>query len=217
MWLGWGQNKEEAFRFAQLAAAKRERDGFSHLGDGFRFGFGCEKDLNSAKQNLLIAAELGHVWAAESYGFLLYETDPCRWLWWSRAALRGLPDYFLSYFLKQVELFFSGSGNATIVFLIGHALKGNIDMEKKEIFGSTNNFDSRIGPANQAVSFYDSQIKFARLAVDIWTLVATRMHVIKDLRIYIGKFIWEARFEANYYIENAHAPPASRAQKRLRK
>ena len=124
---------------------------------------------------------------------------------------------FLIFFSEQVEQFFSGSGNATIVFLIGRALKGNIDMEKKEIFGSHRpTFDSRIGPSNQAVSFYESQIKSARLAVDTWTLVATRLHLIKDMRIYIGKMMWEARFEANYLIliENSPAPRSSHAQKR---
>ncbi len=107
---------------------------------------------------------------------------------------------FLDSFSKQVDLFFSGSGNATVIFLIGRALKGNINMENRQIFREKYDFDSLIGPANQAVSFYESQIKSARLAVDTWTLVATRLHVMKDVRIYIGKMIWEARFEANYKI-----------------
>ena len=112
-----------------------------------------------------------------------------------RAALRGLPGTFLFYFAEQVEKFFSGSGNATVVCLIGRTLKGSIDVERKQIFGRDySDFDSLIRPATQAVSFYDSQIKSARLAVDTWTLVATRLHVIKDMRIYIGKMIWEARF-----------------------
>ena len=83
--------------------------------------------------------------------------------------------FFLDPFSEQVNLFFSGSGNAT-VFLIGRALQGRIDMEKKQIFGF--NVDSLIGPANQAVSFNASQIKCARLAVDTWTLVYTRLHLI---------------------------------------
>ena len=115
--------------------------------------------------------------------------------------MRGRPIFFLDSFPNQVELFFSGSGSATIVFLIGRSLKGNIDVEKKQIFGTTYYFDdSYIGPANQAVSFYDSQIKSSRLAVDTWTLVSTRLHLIKDMRIYIGKLIWDARFEAYYKI-----------------
>ncbi len=200
-WRVWSENKEEAFRLAQAAALEQDCDGFYSLGFCFRYGRGCEKDVNLAKENFLIAAELGHVNAAEDFGRLLVESDHARWLWLGRASLRGLPLPFLSSFSKQVENFFSGAGNASIVLLIGRALKGNIDMEKKEIFGASSwNFDSCIGFANQAVSFYDSQIQSARLAVDTWTLVATRLHVIKDLRVYIGKLIWETRFEANYKI-----------------
>ncbi len=177
-----------------------------------------KKDLRLAKENYLIAAELGHGWAANYYGNSLNESDPACWLWLGRAALHGWPHSFLHFFSKQVEQFFSGAGNSSVVFLIGHALKENIDTEKKEIFGTQRwNFDSLIGPANQAVSFSSSQIKSARLAVDTWTLVSTRLHLIKDMRIYIGKMIWEGRFEVNYKIKNAPAPPESPAQKRSRK
>ena len=195
---GLYESEEEACRLAQSAAAQRERDGFRWLGYFCRDGRGCERDLNLAKQNLLIAAELGHVRAAKYSGKLLDESDPVRWNLLGRAALRGWPFSFLLSFSKQVEKFFSGSGNATILFLIGRALKGNIDVEKKQFFGIHYSFDSYIGAANQAVSFYESQIKSARLAVDTWTLVATRLRVIKDMRIYVSKIIWEARFEANY-------------------
>ena len=195
-----GENVEEAFRLAQFAAAHHERDGFYLLGLFFRDELGCKKDLNLAKENFLIAVELGDVYAASDYGCLLGESDPAHWLWLGRAALRGVPDWFLGYFSKEVEEFFSGSGIATIVFFIGHALKGNINMENRQIFREKYDFDSRIGPANQAVSFYNSQIKSARLAVDTWALVAKRLRLIKDMRIYIAKMIWEARFEANYKI-----------------
>ncbi len=194
-----GKNNEQAFRLAQLAATKHERDGFYLLGCCFLHGYyGCEKDITLAKENFLIAAELGDVLAADAYGRLLGELDPTRWLWLGRAALRGFPSSFLQLFSEQVEQFFSGSGNAAIVFLIGRALKGKLDMEKKEIFGNGYCFDDFNGHANQAVSFYDSQIKSTRLAIDTWTLVSTRLHLIKDLRIYIGKIVWELRFEANY-------------------
>ncbi len=211
----WAEEKE-FFRLAQLAALKHERDGFYMLGDYFRNGNECEIDLNLAKENYLIAAELGHVHAAGFYGNLLEKSDPTHWLWRGREALGGSPHPLLLSFSEEVVQFFSGSGNATIVFLIGRVLKGNIDMDKEEIFHkNVRNF--LIGPANQAVSFYDSQIKSARLAVDTWTLVATRIRVIKDMRIFIGKMIWEARFEANYMIEKDPALRASFDQKRFRK
>ncbi len=207
--------EEEFFRLAQFAVSLHERDGFYWLGLCFEEGIGCEKDLNLAKQNYFIAAEMGNVHAAIHYGFLLDKYDPVRWLWFGRASLRGWSGVFLHYFSEQVEELFSGFGNATCVFLIGRALKGNIDTEKERIFGYAYDFDSWVGPANRAVSFYDSQIKSARLAVDMWTLVSTRLHIIKDMRIFIGKMIWEGRVEANYMlIENDSSP---RDQKRFRK
>ncbi len=194
------KNEEKAFRLAQFAASQHERDGLFLAGRCFYDGIGCEKDLNLAKENFLIAAELGHVNAAEWFGSLLGTSDPVCWSWFARAALRGISCSFRGSFSNQVERFFSGSGNATIVFLIGRALQGNIDIGK--FFGhSAHNFNSVFGPANQAVSFYSSQIKSARLAVSTWTLLATRIHLIKDMRIFIGKMIWEARFEANYVFD----------------
>ncbi len=116
---------------------------------------------------------------------------------------------FVKSFSNQVEQCFSGSGNATIVFLIGRALKGKIDVKEQEIFGYLLKCRSWIGLANQAVSFYDSQIKSARLAIDTWTLVSKPFYLIKDIQIFIGKMIWGARFEANYKIENAPTPRGS--------
>ena len=194
------ENSVEAFRLVAFAASQYERDGFDRFGRCFRYGVGCEEDLKLAEENLLIAAELGSVEAAEWLSVLLDRSDPARWIWSLKAALRGSPYSFLGSFWTQVDQFFSGSGNAAIVFWIGHALKGNIDMKKKEIFGNTYNFISLIGPANQAVAFYSSQIKSALLAVDTWTLVATRMNLIKDMRILIGKMIWAGRFDEKYKI-----------------
>ncbi len=155
----WEENKEEAFRLAHLAALQHERDGFNELGDCFRSGIGCEIDLNLAKQNYLIAAELGRVFSAANYGYLLGESDPVCWFWLGRAALRDFHGSFLRSFAKQVERFFSGSGNASVVFLIGRALKRNIDMKTKQIFGARFNFDSLIGPAKSCrVLFFSNQM-----------------------------------------------------------
>ncbi len=202
----FGGNQEKAFQLAQLAASQRERNGFFEFADCLRLGLGREPDLSLTtenlsltKENYLVAAELGHMRAAEWLG-RFEESESVRWLWWSRAAVGGSPLDFFGSFLIEVRQFFSGSGNASVLFLIGRALKGNIDLEKRRIFGDFFSFDSFIGPANQAVSFYDSQINSARLAVDMWTLIATRLHLIKDMRILIGKMIWEARFEATYKI-----------------
>ena len=216
-WQVWFRNEEEAFRLARLAANRHERDGFSCFGYCFQAGHGCKQNSNLAKENYLIAAELGLVEAAVQYGCLLDHSDPVRWLWWGRAALRGCSGQFLDSFSKQVELFFSGSGNATTMFLIGHVLKGNISMEKNRIFCDLGNDDfySLIEPAYRAVSFYESQIESARLAVYAWALISTRLHLIKDMRIFIGKMIWEGRFEANYKFESDDVDSSSSSKSSL--
>ncbi len=93
-------NNAEAIHLARFATAQHERDGFLWLGRCFLEDIGCERDLNLAKQNLLIAAELGDVFAAVDYGCLRGESDPARWIWWERAALRAVVELirFLIFF-----------------------------------------------------------------------------------------------------------------------
>ncbi len=194
------ENQENAFRLAQFAATQRERDGFFRLGECFLYGVGCNKDLGLAKENICIAAELGHVGGAGELGALLDELDHTRWLWWSRAASLGAYYWFLDAFPHHIQRFSSGSGSARVMFAIGCALNGNINMEEKQIFGDDYDFDFRIRLANQAIAFHESQIKSARLAVDVWVMVALRIGVVKDIRRLISQLIWDARFEANYKI-----------------
>jgi TPR repeat protein len=54
-----GQTRgEERFRWAEKSAAQGERD---ELGHCCRYGQGCEEDLERAKENFLVAAELGRM------------------------------------------------------------------------------------------------------------------------------------------------------------
>ncbi len=181
-------DKQRTLILATAAAAQHERDGFNWLGQ-----------LLNSSENHLIAAELGHVSSAETCIALLDASDPAHLLWCIRIKTHQ-PRRLLTSFRKHVSRFFAGfSGNAFFVFIIGRALKGKINVQSREILGCRfGDFDSVIGPANQAVSFYDQQIKAARLAVDAWTLLATRFKICKDIRRLIGRLIWEGRSEANY-------------------
>ncbi len=195
---GWGTG--DTVHWAKLAAAQHERDGFFGLGNCFRDGCGCEQDFELAKDNFLIAAELGSLSAAEDYAQLLDDSDPTRWIIFGRLAQRGFYSPFLRLFPTQVRFGVAPS----IMYLIGRALKGNVDLEKKEIFGPLAWFDewnSLFELAAEAISFYEKQIKSAHLAVHTWSMVATRLKLIKDMRIYVCKMIWDARYEANYAVE----------------
>jgi hypothetical protein len=144
-------------------------------------------------------------------GELLDESDPQRWYWWGRAAVLRRPDRFLAYFSDVVESFNSGSGNGYAVFQIGKALNGRVSKEKRTMFGKKSaNFDTRIGPANSAISFYESQISACRLAVDAWSHVGIRCGVAKDIRILIGKLVWETRDLALFRVPKPSAKASAK-------
>jgi hypothetical protein len=194
-WMARRVSGDEKFKFAQLAAAQGEREGFFWLGVGFSHGQGCKKDLEKGKENLFLASELGHVMGMHWLGSLLDKFDPQRWRLWGRAVALG-DRVFLSKFVKQVDLFNSGSGSAAVMFAIGEALQGCVNEEKRTIFNSERKFDVYIDPAKQAIAFFEFQIKACRKAVDAWTIVGKRFGVVKDIRVLIAQLIWGARAEA---------------------
>jgi TPR repeat protein len=217
---------EERFNFAQLAAAQGERDGGYLLGACLSESEGCEKDLDKAKENFLLASELGHVSAMVELGWLLYESDPQRWRWWGRAAALGDCWWFLSNFAEQVELFNSGSGSGAVVFAIGQALHGHVNEEAKIIFEKEDEVEALIDPAKQAIVFYEAQIKATKNAMLAWTQVGIKLKVVKDVRKLIAKLMWDSREVALYDVpkleeqkEQKSQPSTrlSRAQKRARK
>jgi hypothetical protein len=105
---------------------------------------------------------------------------------------------FFSNFSKQVESFSSGSGSAAVMFAIGQALQGHMNEEAGTIFGRKLNAVSRIGPAKQAIAFYEAQVRATKDAMRAWTLVGIKLKVVKDVRKLIVKLIWDSRDEAMY-------------------
>ena len=103
-------------------------------------------------------------------------------------------------------------------------------MSRREQFSTAATiFDSRIGPAKEAIAFYEAQIKATKDAMRAWTLVGIKLKVVKDVRKLIAKLIWDSREEALYDVskgreqeeqEEQEAQPSARAlrvKKRARK
>jgi hypothetical protein len=188
---------EEKVKFAQLAAVQGERDGFYMLGACFLYGDGCEKNLEKAKENLVLASKLRHVLASDMLGEVLEVFDPQRWYSWAQAAALGYNWNFLANFSKQVEIFNAGSGSAAAVFVIGQSLQRHFIEEAGTIFKQSFEFDSPLfGPAKQAIAFYEFQIKATKDAICCWSLVGIKLNVVKDVRKLIAKLIWDSREEA---------------------
>jgi hypothetical protein len=62
-------------------------------------------------------------------------------------------------------------------------------------------FESCVGPANQALEFFEFQsVSYCR-AVEAWTFVGIRKNVVKDIRRLIAELIWEARDDAVYILD----------------
>jgi TPR repeat protein len=197
-WMAKRTVGEEMLKLAQLAAAQGERDGYFMLGCCFCDVEGCERNLGKAKENFLRTSELGDVFAMGELGSLLDESDPQRWRWWGRAATLGGTWNFLTKFAKQVELFNSVSVSGAVMFAIGQALQGHVNERARSIFNDEFDFNYLIGPAKQAIAFYDMQIKATKDAMRAWTLVGIEFNVVKDVRKLIAKLIWDSREEALY-------------------
>jgi hypothetical protein len=190
----------ERFQWAQKSAAQGERDGFWLLGRCYRNSIGCDENIERAKENFMIASELGYVVAMINSGLMIDKSDPQRFVWFGKAAVKKNAWQFLSEMEEQMQNFASGTVNAKVVFAIGRALKGHIDCEKQSIFGNGHNFDAYVVCANQALQFCESQLQSYRRSVDSWTIIGLRNGVVKDIRKMIGKMIWDLREEAEYDI-----------------
>jgi hypothetical protein len=161
-WMTKHTGGEERFRWTGKSAAQGERDGFYWSGHFYRYGIGCEEDAKRAKENFLVAAELGCLHAMDRLGELLDKDDPQRCVWFGRAASSdGASAPFLNEMGDQIRNFSSGTRNAKVVFVIGRALKGQIDNEKGTLFGHVWNFDT-IGLANRSLRFYEFQLRCYR-------------------------------------------------------
>jgi len=207
---------EERFFFALRASLQGERDGFCSLGWCYEDGLGCVQDVTKAKDKHLLAAKLNLVQAMRNLASLLDDCDLQRWHWWGLASSRGDPTTFLDYFGSVVYRFNSDPSLASALFMIGRALKGHINTERKTIFGESSYYYSRIVPANRAMAFFSFQCAAARAAVDTWCLMARRINskVNRDIRKKIGMLIWEARELGNY--EESSADEVASQSKRHR-
>jgi hypothetical protein len=114
--------------------------------------------VKGVRENYFVAAELGYIDSMINFGTFLDKSDPQRFVWLGKAAVSGSSEPFLNEMEEQIRNLNSRSGYASVVFVIVRAMKGHIDNKKREIFLNSYKFDSRIGPANRAIQFYNFQL-----------------------------------------------------------
>jgi hypothetical protein len=183
---------------AERSMEQGERNGFFMLGLCYLHGYGCEVDRMKAMFNFESAMSAGHRSSVSHLGQLLDKTDGRRYELLARAAAEGSRLLFLIELAEEVRSFNSYSTNASALFWIGRGLNGHVDVAKRELFGDAGKFDLCIEAANQALRFFCAQTNAYRTAVNVWSIVGKRLNVVKDVRVLIGKLIWNSRQEAKY-------------------
>jgi hypothetical protein len=92
------------------------------------------KTREERKKTIWLPLSLG-MWVMVYVGSLFGKDDPQRFVWFGRAAASNRKSVsFLNEMSDQIRNFNHGTGSAKVVFIIGRALKGQVDNEKQTIF-----------------------------------------------------------------------------------
>jgi hypothetical protein len=146
----------ECFVWAEKSARQGERDGFDWLGRCYSRGEGREKDVERAKENYLIAAKLGSINAMLSLGEEKHSGCYDRFRWLRKAALRGCPNELIDEMMVQTRKFKCGNVcDWKVRFALGFAMRGQLNVDEKTIFGSSERSKLCFASAHQLVSDYD--------------------------------------------------------------
>lgn len=103
----WKDGDERA-KLANTAVRAGERLGFFVLGTCFRDGEGCERSSMKARENFLVAAELGDIVAMDEVGHLLENSDPRKWFLVGPRWRRSIVLVLESLFGSDCQIFFRG-------------------------------------------------------------------------------------------------------------
>jgi hypothetical protein len=124
--------------------------------------------------------------------------EPLHWQWLGAAAAKRESFWFIDSFVEETEKFECGGSSPAVLFAIGKALCGHLNLEEELIFESINSFAHCKDAAIRAIAFYEFQLSACRKAVCAWSMIGIRLRVMKDIRVLIGKLIWDAREEAMF-------------------
>ena len=100
-------------------------------------------------------------------------------------------------FVEHICLWRNGNGSAKITFGIGRGLK-SFGHDGLDQFVTGKHRKKKISCGSHAIRFYFLQVEQYRSAVNLWTLIAIRAGVVKDVRLFIAKLIWDARTDGAY-------------------
>ncbi len=194
---------DECFKFATEAHENGEANGTAILAYCFDRGIGCAKDKKKAEELRAICEfSLG---TAVLGAKLNAASDPERMRWALCAAKKGvrvgevLSELYTNV-VRKCNNFSLRKCRHDVLFAAGEILSGSVRLYKKKIFRVSDQYSSVIPHVVQAVHFYESQCQAAKDAVTAWFIVATRLGVVKDIRVLIAKMVWQWRKTGRFPI-----------------
>jgi hypothetical protein len=180
------ENLDEAFVWAQRAAAQGERRGLDVLGTFYRHGIGCESDTVRAIESHKRAAELECTPSEFYYGTLAFGVhDWERYEWWGRSVFRGTERRNVCEAVLDLLPLFEGGELGRVLHTVAR-LARHVVATKPVWVGSTDMIRYQ-----RVVELHDAMLGRARRAMDCWSMAGRRCRVVKDIRVMIAKMVWE--------------------------
>lgn len=194
--------EEERLKHAILCCSHNERDAFFWVGLHYKHLQRLEQNGNfeQAKENFVRGAELGHARCMFECRNYFAKTDPTRWYWWGQAARRGQGERCFYDLPPDPKLLIESFGCAA-VFSIGRTLEGCLDIANETIFDKPHFFKTRGQSACFAFNFFQFHRRAAvHRAVSAWVLCAIRLLMIKDIRLLIGRLVWQSQWQTKIWL-----------------
>jgi hypothetical protein len=188
--LSAGTLGEDALMWAQASASEGDRAGLFELAECYWFARGCEADRSRAMELYEEAGNLGHAEAQHKrgeYGFAKH--DWRRFLWLGRAAERGYRVNFVDTVVEPLPLFEQGK-LGRVLHIVGPLVKRNLGVEWG-YFRSDWIAEEDATQLARVIQLHDAMLDRARRAIACFGLVARRLGVAKDIRVLIGKMVWD--------------------------
>jgi hypothetical protein len=72
--------------------------------------------------------------------------------------------------------------------------------------------DTKLWKMQRVIGLREKVFQRVRTAIDCWSLVARRIGVVKDIRVVIGKMVWDEAWRWPEQENSCEAPPSKRAK-----
>ncbi len=195
VWSRWCGTSEQ-LAWAERAALQGDRNGLFELGSYLWSGEGCDIDCVRALGYWKEAVELGDCNAFWEYGLSFSENDWQRYHWWGKGAARGYGSSKVDIrtaAAKRVLLFEEGKESGRVVFELGRAFKGHVDVAEKIVFGMSELDEEKLLAVQRCLALHEKWTAAATEAIEFWLVAGRRLGVAKDVRLMIARLLWMER------------------------